>query len=140
MRVAVKIALSDGDRRLLEWWSRSPSVAVRLREQSRIELMAADGMTNKATRRGTGDGPEQGGASSLNLVDRFFSTLTQKQIPRDGLLFRERFREVPQGLHRDLQREPEASGLDEAGGRNSQEVGAGPAGTGCRRYMIRTLH
>ena len=48
MRVAVRIELSDGDRKRLERWSRSRSVAVRLQERSRIVLMAADGMTNKA--------------------------------------------------------------------------------------------
>ena len=48
MRVAVKIELSDADRRRLERWSRSRSAAVRLRERSRMVLMAAGGMTNKA--------------------------------------------------------------------------------------------
>ena len=48
MRVAVEIELSEADRERLERWSRSRSVAVRLRERSRMVLMAADGMTNKA--------------------------------------------------------------------------------------------
>ena len=48
MRVAVKIELSEADRRRLQRRSRSRSAAVRLRERSRIVLMAADGMTNKA--------------------------------------------------------------------------------------------
>ena len=48
MRVAVKIQLSEADRTCLERWARSRSVAVRLRERSRMVLMAADGMTNKA--------------------------------------------------------------------------------------------
>ncbi len=46
MRVAVEIELSAADRRRLEQWSRSRSVAVR--ERSRMVLMAAVGMTNKA--------------------------------------------------------------------------------------------
>ena len=48
MRVAVKIELSEAERKRLQRWSRSRSVAVRLRERSRMVLMAADGMTNKA--------------------------------------------------------------------------------------------
>ena len=48
MRVAVKIELSEADRKRLGRWSRSRCVAVRLQERSRIVLMAADGVTNKA--------------------------------------------------------------------------------------------
>ena len=48
MRVAVKIELSDADRQRMERLSRSRSAAMRLRERSRIVLMAAGGMTNKA--------------------------------------------------------------------------------------------
>lgn len=39
MRVAVKIELSEADRKQLERWSRSRSVAVRLRERSRMVLV-----------------------------------------------------------------------------------------------------
>ncbi len=48
MRVAVKIELSEAERKRLEQWTRSRSAAVRLQERSRIVLMAADGMMNKA--------------------------------------------------------------------------------------------
>ena len=48
MRVAVKIELSDAGQQRLERLSRSRSAAMRLRERSRIVLMAAGGMTNKA--------------------------------------------------------------------------------------------
>ena len=48
MRVAVRIELPEEDRRILERWSRSRIVAVRLRERSRIVLMAGAGMTNRA--------------------------------------------------------------------------------------------
>ena len=43
MRKAVGIELADGDREVLERWSRSRSATVRLRERSRIVLMAAGG-------------------------------------------------------------------------------------------------
>ena len=46
MRVAVRIALSGEERNRPERWSRSRGVPVR--ERSRMVLMAADGMTNKA--------------------------------------------------------------------------------------------
>lgn len=48
MRAAVRIVLSGGERHRLEGWSRSRGVPVRLRERSRMVLMAADGMTNGA--------------------------------------------------------------------------------------------
>ena len=48
MRVAIKIELTDAERTRLTRWRRSRSVSVRLRERSRIVLMAADGQTNKA--------------------------------------------------------------------------------------------
>ena len=43
MRKAVRIELAEGDREVLERWSRSRSATVRLRERSRIVLMAAGG-------------------------------------------------------------------------------------------------
>ena len=46
MRKAVGIELAEGDREVLERWSRSRSATVRLRERSRIVLMAS--MTNRA--------------------------------------------------------------------------------------------
>ena len=48
MRKAVGIELAEGDREVLERWSRSRSATVRLRERSRIVLMASEGMTNRA--------------------------------------------------------------------------------------------
>ena len=54
MRVAARIALSTEDRRKLDKWASSRSTPVRLRERSRIVLMAADGMTNKAISAGLG--------------------------------------------------------------------------------------
>ena len=68
MRVAVKIELSDADRQQLERLSRSRSAAMRLRERSRIVLMAAGGMTNKANRPGVGNGPEQGRAPEYQAM------------------------------------------------------------------------
>ena len=54
MRKAVGIELADGDREVLERWSRLRSATVRLRERSRIVLMAAGGMTNVAIARELG--------------------------------------------------------------------------------------
>ena len=48
MRKAVEIKLAEGDGEVLERWSRSRSATVRLRERSRIVLMASEGMTNRA--------------------------------------------------------------------------------------------
>ena len=76
-------------------------------------------------------------ASWLNLVERFFSTLTRKRIRR-GVFLRGRPREVPRGLYRDLQPEPEAPGLDEAGQHDPLKGGARPAGAG-RRFRIVTV-
>ena len=47
MRVAVKIELPEEDRRQLQRWATSRSAAVRLRERSRIVLLASEGLTNK---------------------------------------------------------------------------------------------
>ena len=47
MRVAAPIVLSGEDRRKLDKWASSRSTPVRLRERSRIVLMAAEGMANK---------------------------------------------------------------------------------------------
>ena len=43
MRKAVGIELAEGDREILERWSRSRSATGLLRERSRIVLMAAGG-------------------------------------------------------------------------------------------------
>ena len=47
MRVAATIVLSGGERRKLDKWASSRSTPVRLRERSRIVLMAAEGKANK---------------------------------------------------------------------------------------------
>lgn len=74
-------------------------------------------------------------ASWINPVERFFSTLTQKQI-RDGVLpFRRRSRAVPEGVRQDLQRGPETIGLDAVGQRDSQEGETGQPGLG---HSLRT--
>ena len=54
MRVAVKIELPEADRKKLERWATSRSVAVRLRERSRIVLRASEGLTNKEIARELG--------------------------------------------------------------------------------------
>ena len=60
MRVAVKIELPEADRKKLERWATSRSVAVRLRERSRIVLRASEGLKNKEIAREAGDRHEQG--------------------------------------------------------------------------------
>ena len=64
--------------------------------------------------------------------------------PPRRLPFRRRPREVPQGLHRDLQRRSEAPGLDQVGGRDYRKGGPGQEGSGRRlliiTIMIRTVH
>ena len=54
MRVAVNIELPEADRKKLERWAMSRSVAVRLRERSRIVLRASEGLTNKEIARELG--------------------------------------------------------------------------------------
>ena len=54
MRVAVQIELPEADREKLQRWATSRSAAVRLRERSRIVLLASEGLTNKAIARELG--------------------------------------------------------------------------------------
>ena len=54
MRVAVNIELPEADRKKLERWATSRSVAVPLRERSRIMLRASEGLTNKEIARELG--------------------------------------------------------------------------------------
>ena len=82
MRVAVRIALSEAERKRLDRWSRSRSVAVRLRERSRIVLMASNGMTNKAISEALGVDP--------NKVGRWRRRFAQERL--DGIA-----RERPRG-------------------------------------------
>ena len=77
-------------------------------------------------------------SSWLNLVERFFSTLTQKRIRRGVFPLRRPPRIVPEGVHRDPQREPPAVRLDEVGRADSGEGGPGPQGAR-RRLRINAL-
>lgn len=83
MRVAVKIELSDGDRRRLEQWSRSRSAAVRLRERSRMVLMASDGMTNKAIAGELGTDQNKVGRWRRRFADEGLDGIA-KERPRGG--------------------------------------------------------
>ena len=85
MRVAVRIELSEGDRRVLERWSRSRSVTVtvRLRERSRIVLMAADGMTNKAIAEALGTNTDKVGRWRRRYADHGIGGI-EKERPRGG--------------------------------------------------------
>ena len=83
MRVAVKIELSEADRKRLERWSRSRSVAVRLRERSRMVLMAADGMTNKAIAADLGTDQNKVGRWRRRFADEGLDGIA-KERPRGG--------------------------------------------------------
>ena len=54
MRVAAEIALSKEEHRMLERRVATRSTSVRLRDRVRMVLMAAEGVTNKATTEGLG--------------------------------------------------------------------------------------
>ena len=83
MRVAVRIELSDMDRKRLERWSRSRSVAVRLQERSRIVLMAADGMTNKAIAEALGTDQNKVGRWRRRFAGEGMEGIA-KERPRGG--------------------------------------------------------
>ena len=57
---------------------------------------------------------------------------------RHHLPFRGPLGNVPEGIHRDLQRGPETPGLDQTGGRDSRKGGTGQAGAG-RCFCIITI-
>ena len=83
-------------------------------------------------------------ASWLNLVERFFSTLTQKQIRRGVFHSVEDLEQCLKDYIRTYNEDPKATGLDQVGQRDSQEGGTGQAGIGLGFHiiivMIRTVH
>ncbi len=83
MRVAVKIELSEAERKRLEQWTRSRSAAVRLQERSRIVLMAADGMTNKAIAEAMGIDRNKVGRWRRRFADERLKGIA-KERPRGG--------------------------------------------------------
>ena len=83
MRVAVKIELSDADRQRLERLSRSRSAAMRLRERSRMVLMAAGGMTNKAIAAKLGTDQNKVGRWRRRFADEGLEGIA-KERPRGG--------------------------------------------------------
>ena len=83
MRKAVGIELADGDREVLERWSRSRSATVRLRERSRIVLMAAGGMTNTAIARELGTNTDKVGRWRRRYADEGLKGI-EKERPRRG--------------------------------------------------------
>ena len=83
MRKAVGIELADGDREVLERWSRSRSATVRLRERSRIVLMAAGGMTNTAIARELGTNTDKVGRWRRRYADEGLKGI-EKERPRGG--------------------------------------------------------
>ena len=83
MRVAVKIELSDSDRRQLERWTRSRSVSVGLYERSRMLLMAEKGMTNKAIAEALGTDQNKVGRWRLRFASEGMAGI-MKERPRGG--------------------------------------------------------
>ena len=83
MRVAVKIELSDADRQRLERLSRSRSAAMRLRERSRMVLMAAGGMTNKEIAAKLGTDQNKVGRWRRRFADEGLEGIA-KERPRGG--------------------------------------------------------
>ena len=83
MRKAVRIELAEGDREVLERWSRSRSATVRLRERSRIVLMAAGGMTNIAIARKLGTHTDKVGRWRRRYADKGIRGI-EKERPRGG--------------------------------------------------------
>ena len=83
MRKAVRIEVTEGDREVLERWSRSRSATVRLRERSRIVLMAAGGMTNTAIGRELGTHTDKVGRWRRRYADKGIKGIEKKR-PRGG--------------------------------------------------------
>ena len=83
MRKAVRIELAEGDREVLECWSRSRSATVRLRERSRMVLMAAGGMTNTAIARELGTHTDKVGRWRRRYADKGIKGI-EKERPRGG--------------------------------------------------------
>ena len=83
MRVAVKIELTEAERKRLGRWSRSRSAAVRLRERSRMVLMAADGMTNKAIAEAMGTDQNKVGRWRRRFADDGLKGIARER-PRGG--------------------------------------------------------
>ena len=71
-------------------------------------------------------------ASWLNLVERFFNTLTRKQLRRGVFHSVNHLEACLKDYIETYNEDPEASGLDETGRADPQESGAGQAGTGSR--------
>ena len=87
MRMAVEIELTEADRKRLQQWSRSRSVAVRLRERSRMVLMAADGMTNKAIAEALGIDQNKVGRWRRRFADDGLKGIaTERRQPRGQVL------------------------------------------------------
>ena len=83
MRKAVGIEVTEGDREVLERWSRSRSATVRLRERSRMVLMAAGGMTNTAIARELGTHTDKVGRWRRRYADKGIKGI-EKERPRGG--------------------------------------------------------
>ena len=80
MRKAVGIELADGDREVLERWSRLRSATVRLRERSRIVLMAAGGMTNVAIARELGTHTDKVGRWRRRYADEGIKGIEKERL------------------------------------------------------------
>ena len=83
MRVAAEIVLSKEDRRRLEEWSSKRSAPVRLRERSRIVLLATEGLTNKEIAAELGIDANKVGRWRRRYADAGLAGI-EKERPRGG--------------------------------------------------------
>jgi len=83
MRMAVRIELSEKDRKVLERWSRARSATVRHRERARIVLLAANGMTNKAIAQELGTNTDKVGRWRRRYANEGIEGI-EKERPRGG--------------------------------------------------------
>ena len=83
MRVAAEIVLPGKERKQLEKWSSSRSAPVRLRERSRIVLLAADGLTNKEIAVELGTDANKVGRWRRRYADAGLAGI-EKERPRGG--------------------------------------------------------
>ena len=83
MRVAAEISLTGEERKRLEKWSSARSTSVRLRERSRIVLMAGDGLTNKEIAASLGIDGNKVGRWRTRFADAGLPGI-EKERPRGG--------------------------------------------------------
>ena len=92
-RTKAELVVRAAEREVLEQWARRPKTAQALAQRARIVLACATGAANTAVAVRVGVTPQMvgkwraryvtpTGASWLNLVERWFALLTEKQLRR----------------------------------------------------------